>query len=320
MAKEIWLGPLLGNNRSRLIERCAEFVSVGQPERFLYLAASHPLLELVTQGVLDGARNAGVWGELPVYLFRGLVRRLLSSAVDDSGRKLPLRVPIDQEELPLKRALVSQILTRLMAARRLHAIAPLGNREGCVNTIATLLGEIERSAKSPAEVAEIIAARSSDLAQDANARRGALHTQNDFDREVSLIYATYTELLNGYQLSEADADQLRALAVLRGDVDGLPVRVPWLEEVELLVLDGFFDFTPVQGEILQQLIPRVPAVLVNLNHDDRNAEIFLPFKETIEHLQGIADFEVQPAAGEIIATKGALAGLRENLFNPSLSD
>ena len=73
MAKEIWLGPLLGNNRSRLIERCGEFVSQGKSDQFLYLAASHPLLEIVTEGILDGNTIQGVWGELPVYLFRGFV-------------------------------------------------------------------------------------------------------------------------------------------------------------------------------------------------------------------------------------------------------
>ena len=68
---------------------------------------------------------------------------------------------------------------------------------------------------------------------------------------------------------------MRALAVLKGELDGHHVNVPWLADVELLVLDGFFDFTPVQGEILRELIPRIPDVLVNLNHDDRNPEIFV---------------------------------------------
>ena len=157
----------------------------------------------------------------PVYLFRGFVRRLLSTAVDETGHTLPPRVPIDREEMPLKRSLVSQILARLMATGQLKAIGPLANREGCVNTIATLLGEIERSAKSPTEVAEIIAARTSDLAPETASRgrseRG-LHTQNDFDQEVALIYATYSDLLNRHQLTEADADQLRALSVLKGSL------------------------------------------------------------------------------------------------------
>ncbi|MGH9933144.1 MAG: PD-(D/E)XK nuclease family protein [Pyrinomonadaceae bacterium] len=325
MAREIWLGPLLGNNRSRLIERCAQLVSQGKSDSFLYLAASHPLLEIVTQGVLDGVNNRGVWGELPVYLFRGFVRRLLATAVDDSGHTLAPRVPIDQEELPLKRSLVSQILARLMATGQLKAIGPLANREGCVNTIATLIGEIERAAKSPAEVAEIIAARTSDLAaQPGQASRKrterVLHTQNDFDQEVALIYATYSDLLDRHQLTEADADQLRALAVLKGEVDGRCWKIPALSDVQLLVLDGFFDFTPVQGEILQRLIPQIPDVLVNLNHDERNQDIFLPFQETITHLSSIAPFAEKRNGGELSLTTGALSGLRQNLFNPSLSD
>ena len=153
LAKEIWLGPLLGSNRSRLIERCAALVSEGQADRFLYLAASHPLLEVVTEGILDGSSNRAVWGELPVYFFRGFVRRLIRGAVNKAtGERLSPLIPIDGEELPLKRSLISQILANLKAQGQLKAIAPLSSREGCINTIATLIGEIERAAKSPAEV------------------------------------------------------------------------------------------------------------------------------------------------------------------------
>src|SRR6266550_5273413 len=80
MSKEIWLGPVLGNNRERLLARCTEYVSQGQPGRLLYIAVSHPLLDLVTEKLLDGKQAHGVWGEFPIYLFRGLVRRILSGA------------------------------------------------------------------------------------------------------------------------------------------------------------------------------------------------------------------------------------------------
>jgi ATP-dependent helicase/DNAse subunit B len=329
VSKEIWLGPLLGNNRARLIERCADLVSQNKTHKFLYIAASHPLLELVTQEILDGVRNRGVWGELPVYLFRGFVRRLLASAVDETGRQLSARVPIDQEELPLKRSLISQILSRLKDSGQLKAIAPLANREGCVNTVATLIGEIERAAKSPAEVAAIIANRGLDEGSDQDrtaAEPGTLSRQIDFDREVALIYATYCDLIDRHRLTESDADQMRALSVLKGNLNGelteQPVSVPWLADVELLMLDGFFDFTPVQGEILRFLIPGIPEVLVNINHDERNPEIFQPFEQTTERLSAIAPFVLRPgsfADGDIAATSGALAKLRENLFNPSLT-
>jgi hypothetical protein len=283
---EIWLGPLLNDNRALLIERCAKLVANNQSDVFIYLAASHPLLELVTQKILDGNRNHGVWGELPVHLFRGLVGRILRSAVDENGNSLSPRVPIDRDELPLKRSLISQVLLHLLATNRLKALAPLATREGCVNSVSTVLGEIERAARTPAELIEIITARARDLEKGKTGSRGV--TQVDFDNEIALIYSTYTDLLNQHLLTEEDADQLRAVWVLRGLIDGRGVQVPWLSKVRLLIIDGFFDFTPVQGEILRQLIPRFPETIVNLNHDDSNPEIFVPFGETIGQLQSIA--------------------------------
>jgi ATP-dependent helicase/DNAse subunit B len=302
---EIWLGPLLGTNRARLIERCADLVAANQSDRFLYLAASRPLLELVTQEILDGTRIKGVWGELPVFLFRGFVRQVVSTAIDADGCGRPPRIPIDRDELPLRRSLISQILMRLVATKQLKAIAPLAAREGCVNTIATLIGEIQRAGKTPAELSEIIAQRASDLASESSTGR----SQVDFDREVALIYSAYYDLLDRNQLTEDDADQLSALAVLRGQM-----QLTWLSKIELLILDGFFDFTPVQGEILRQLIPQIPQTLVNLNYDDRNPEIFLPFQETIGQLSAMAPFERKQTI-EAAPTLGPLSRLREQLFN-----
>jgi len=51
---EIWLGPLLNDNRALLIERCAKFLANNQSDAFIFLAASYPLLERVTQELLDG--------------------------------------------------------------------------------------------------------------------------------------------------------------------------------------------------------------------------------------------------------------------------
>ncbi|HEY6802106.1 MAG TPA: hypothetical protein VI306_00885 [Pyrinomonadaceae bacterium] len=308
---QILLGPLLGDNRRHLIERCAELVANNESHKFLYLAASYPLLEVVTEKILDGTTNRGIWGELPVFLFRGFVRRILSSAIDADGHNLSLRLPIDREELPLKRSLISQILARLKAAGKLNAIAPLAGREGCVNTFATLLGELQRAARTPTEVAAIIAARAEDLGH----KTSDTISQIDFDKEVALIYETYSTLLDQHNFTENDADQLRALTVLRGN-EGM--RVPWLANVELLILDGFFDFTPVQGQIVRELLPRIPETIVSLNFDPENPEIFVPFGETVDQLRSITPFETHQS-DERLETSGALSELRTKLFNPTLT-
>lgn len=330
VSKEIWLAPILSDNRERLLERAADVLASGPSEGLLYLAASRPLLELAANRLLDGVRNRGVWGSLPVHLFRGFARYVLATAVD-AETQLPLasRIAIDQQELPLKRSLVSQTLKRLAREGKLTATASLAHREGCINSVASLIGEIQRAGKLPAEFAAIIEARGRDFYEpDSNTSQELVDSslplaqatrpvprQIDFDRDIALIYAAYCNALRESGLTEDDADQLRALEALRGEIDGKSVSLPWLAGVRLLVLDGFFDFTPVQGEMLRLLIPRVPEVIVNLNRDERNTEVFRAFSRTIDQLEPIAAFETRVTA-DSQPLKGALSPLRARLFNP----
>ncbi len=323
MSKQIWLAPILSNNRERLLERAADVLASGPAEGLVYLAASRPLLELAAERLLDGVRNRGVWGSLPVHLFRGFARYILATAIDEETR-LPLapRIAIDQEDLPLKRSLVSQIIKRLARDGKLKAIAALAHREGCINTVASLIGEIQRAGKTPAEFAAIVEARAgdfygpaNDVAEAASQDPPKVPRQVDFDRDIALVYSAYASALGESGFTEDDADQLRALDVLRGEVDGRRVSLPWLAEVRLLVLDGFFDFTPVQGEMLRLLIPRVPEVIVNLNRDERNAEVFRAFSSTIGQLDSIATFDTT-ADADSQTVRGALSPLRARLFNP----
>src|SRR5207237_436420 len=84
--------------------------------------------------------------------------------------------------------------------------------------------------------------------------------------------------------------------------------------IDFLVLDGFFDFTPVQADMLRRLNPSMPNVIVNLNGDERNPEIFRPFQSTIEHLMAIDRFDVKHGSDQT-AVSLAVAPLRERLFN-----
>src|SRR5215468_1099698 len=315
MPKEIWLGPVLGTQRERLLALCAEYVAKGENDRLIYIAASHPLLDLATQRILDGQNAHGVWGEFPFYLFRGFVRRVLSSAQESTAPSLTVgllpRVPIDREELPLRHSLISQVIKQLAGARQLPAIQRLANRDGCVTTVASLIGELQRAGTTAEEFQAIIESRSVED-QSPKTKAPGPKSQSDFDRDVALIYLKYSEALDRFGLTDEDADQMRALQILRGDV----AQTSWLDNTHLLVLDGFFDFTPVQGEMLRLLIPRVPNVIVNVNHDPRNEQIFQPFQSTIEQLKAIAKFDLVTSDEAAVVSEG-LVPLREKLFNVS---
>src|SRR5205807_8141344 len=123
------------------------------------------------------------------------------------------------------------------------------------NTIASLIGELQRAGKTPEEFARVIDERAMESQiESPRPKVQSPKTQLDFDREVALIYGTYANALENFGLTDEDADQLRALQMMRGDV-------AQMDQIELLVLDGFFDFTPVQGEILRYLIPSIPNVI-----------------------------------------------------------
>jgi ATP-dependent helicase/DNAse subunit B len=329
VSKEIWLAPILSNNRDRLLERAADVLATGPAEGLLYVAASRPLLDLAADRLLDGVQNRGVWGSLPVHLFRGFARYVLATAIDENtGSPLAPRIAIDQEKLPLKRSLVSQIIKRLAGDGKLNAISPLAHREGCINSVAALIGEIERAGKRPAEFSAIVDARARDFYEPGTPAAGvvgepapaaqaarAVPLQVDFDRDIALIYSVYERALSEARFTEDDADQLRALDALRGEVDGTRVSIPWLATVRLLVLDGFFDFTPVQGEMLRLLIPLIPEVIINLNRDERNIEVFRAFAPTLDQLDSIAKFDIKIVT-DSECIEGALGTLRARLFNP----
>jgi ATP-dependent helicase/DNAse subunit B len=225
--------------------------------------------------------------------------------------QLAPRVPIDREDLPLRHSLISQIIKQLAEARHLPAIQRLANRDGCVSTVASLIGELQRAGTSAEEFRNVVESRGLEV-QSPESKVQSPKTQLDFDRDVALIYAKYSEVLDRFGLTDEDADQLRALQILRSD----GAQISWLDNIELLVLDGFFDFTPVQGEMLRLLIPRLPNVIVNVNHDSRNEQTFQPFQSTIEQLKSIADFEIK-SIDDCAEVTSTLTPLRSRLFSAS---
>lgn len=320
MSKEIWLSPILGSNRNLLVERCASMLARGERDQLVYIAASRPLLELITKWVLNTGVVSGVWGTFPFFLFRGFVSYVLGTAVfDGPNEPVPQRKRIDIEESNYAKSLLSQIMLRLAARGDLNALKPLVQRDGTINTIAELIGEIQRAATSPQGFKDIIERRASDVLRElvGDGATPFPPRQLDFDREVGAIYEGYTKVLDAYGLTEDDADQMRAFQILGGQIDGRTARLPWLDTLDLLVLDGFFDFTPVQGQMLRLLMSHSTNVIVNLYGDNENPEVFRPFEETIAQLESMSGgFEV--VVKENPRRTGPVARtLRTRLFNPS---
>ncbi|OYT72423.1 MAG: hypothetical protein CFK52_05250 [Chloracidobacterium sp. CP2_5A] len=335
--REIWRGPVLGQQRERLLEDVRARLQQGRPQSALYLVASRPMLDAISRRLLDGRTATGSLGGLPVYLFNGFIRQLLRTArVERDGRWQPAsrRRDISGEDYPLRRPLIAQIMRQLAQRGDLSAFGSLAAASGCVASVTKLIGEIARAGKTAAEFAQIVDQRINRFRESLPAPNltGAqaphpAEQAHGYERDVARIAQCYAAALEIGAFTEGDADYLRAIAALDGKLDGFPCQTPLLEGVERIIVDGFFDFTPVQGEILRRLIGRAPRVTFNFDDDLENPQVFAPVRETIEKVRAMGEgfaeviFHERGGAAAIAShpTAPGLDILRAGLFNPAFS-
>lgn len=356
----IWRGPLLGSQRQELLKKVTAYLQ--QESRsdvpagghsVIYLVASRPLLSAISLEILAGQTVKVIFDGLPVYLFNGLLRRLLRTArVKHEGtgwQKVAYRRDINGEDYPLRRPLIAQLMRQLTQRRQLPAFGQLATARGCVASVTRLIGEITRAGKTAAEFTSIVEERIARLQESLPPPPSPQSAEQiyGYERDVAQIMRCYATVLNGgipensphpshtdqfpaatEKFTESDADYLRAMAALDGSLDGLPCQTPLLDGVEWLIVDGFFDLTPVQGEILRRLIKRIPRVTFNFDDDADNPAVFAAVHETIAKIRemmgdGCREVIFHERAGNRpvtrLPTAPGLDVLRMGLFNPAFT-
>jgi len=278
---EIWFEPVLGRNREAFVSRCQDALRAGREQTFLYLVATRPLWEDVVRRIVDGERVTAC-GELRVFLFDGLVRRLLQES-----QQAPLLLEEGERGVIVERLLAE--LNALGALRHMREIAHL---PGCARSVARLLGELQRADMSAEEFAEFVS-----QAARPDAR----------DHDVALIYTAYARVLGEIAALDPDGAYRGALELFRQRSD-LP---PWLRETRVLLIEGFFDFTPVQKKLLRYLIERVPETIVSLVFDPENPSVFQePLADTLRFLHSMGGPVVVEQKTEVLPYDVRLRPLR----------
>jgi len=282
---ELWFEPVLGRNREVFVSLCQEALQAEREPTFLYLVATRPLWEDVVRRIVDGARVTAS-ADVRVFLFDGLVRRLLQ----ESGER---RLLLQEGE---RLALLERILAELNEAGALIHMREIAHLPGCARSIARLLGEIQRADLSAREFVEFVS---------ASARA------NPRDLDLALIYATYARTLRAIAALDPDGAYRSALDLLRHRPD-LP---PWLRTTRLLLIEGFFDFTPVQKKLLRYLIERLPHTIVSLTFDPENPAVFQePLADTLRFFRSFEGPVIERQRHETLPRDPRLRPLRRRLF------
>ncbi len=133
------------------------------------------------------------------------------------------------------------LLRQIAAHTPLNALAEGAAQPGFAAALGKLIGELKADQITP----EVLQA----AAHDHGAGK---------DHDIARLYAAYQETLRRNGLVDTEGETWLALARL--------YEINWNPHLELLIVDGFDNFTPVQAEMLRVIAARAARSVVTLSH------------------------------------------------------
>jgi ATP-dependent helicase/DNAse subunit B len=170
-----------------------------------------------------------------VWTFRDLTRLILADA---KVRLRPLCPAMERE-------LLRRVVERALANDELKYFADAARRPAFIDLLADHIHELERS----------------DIATTAYLEIRSPRANIDQHRELAFLYREYQQALTANSLTDEDGSYRAARDVLAAG------KATALRQLNLVVADGFTDFTRTQHEMLHLLAARASRLLVSLISD-----------------------------------------------------
>ena len=178
----------------------------------------------------------GAWGPF-IYTFAGFVEALLES----TGR--PVTLVSDTE----RRLILKQAVANAADSGLLDALGPAGGTEGFLSHLQRVVDSLKQAAVEPPAFAERAQKRT---------------TSGPLDKLVARAYASYQDALQKRDLYDRIGLFWEANVACEKDCP------PLLAGIELVVLDGFDDFTVSEFRLLKSLADQVKTLCFGINYDE----------------------------------------------------
>ncbi len=230
------LGPARAGKTHELVSRYHDALAGGQPaglERLLWLAPSSRAATVVREALI--ARLGGACLAPGITTFDDLSQQIVLAA------KLRIR-PISPV---LQRELLRRTLARAVETKRLSFFAEAAHRAGFIDLLIEHIRELRQRGVHPPAYERIAAARG----------------ESPQHQELALLYADYDRQLTAHGLCDAEGIHWAARDAL---ASGACSR---FAELDLVVVDGFTDFTRTQHEVLRHLAARAQQLCISLPAD-----------------------------------------------------
>lgn len=253
------------------------------PAGVLWLAPNSRAANAVRSDLLLSGVEACI--EPGISTFHNLAKSVLS-----------LTRPIPRALRPaVQRELLRRLVNQALRQGHLHYFAEAAKRANFIDALAEHFHELERA----------------DIGAEEYAKFPPAHKNEQENRESALLYQSYaSSLAEHHLLSEEGSLRILRDRLLAGD-DSLP------KQFELVVVDGFTDFTRTQHRILEVLATRTRRLHITLPCDTTRPDLFAKTTTTLAELRYVhPKIHLEEPAAESRAWP-ALKFALENLFrNP----
>ena len=168
------------------------------------------------QRLIEAESSATTYFNVEFFNFYSLNARLLKIA----------GTPVRRVDGLTRRNLLRQLLKDMLARGELTSFRRIAETRGFVSVVADLIDELKQSRV------------------DVDAFAAA--ARNEKDREIAAIYRRYQDHLRRSELADVEGEGWLALATMQR-------RSDLVADVDLLLVDGYDQFTPVQAQLLATL-------------------------------------------------------------------
>ena len=216
-------------------------------------------------------KEVGAVFELNIFTFDDIVNSIINDHIHRS---------IDE---PLKKFIVRKVLKSLKNKGALSYYNDFTDMEGFIEVCVDIIREIKRSLITPDEFINRCPKR-------------------PYYKEVGLIYKEYEKLLMNRNLTDRENDYFNCIKKLKDNTD-------YLLDIDFVVIDEFYDFRPIEMEIIKELSNKEIDVFINIPY--KSSQNNLVLNNCIEKLKDLG-FEIENIDYKTSNDIGLLA---DKLFN-----
>lgn len=246
-------GPARTGKTDQLLARYRQQLATGQPGSALWIAPTQRSTRYIRERLLDASLPACF--SPGVSTFDGFAELVLAAAPQEIR-------PISSQ---IRRRIIARLLQRSAAAGELSYFAPIAETDGLVDLVTGWISELKRLEVWPEHFAT------------ACKKRGTAAK----DKELVALYQAYQEVLASHQLYDHEGRFWTARELLQSG--------QWrpLDHLQLVVVDGFTDFTRTQYEILELLAQQAQELWITLplEADSKRPDLFAKTVKTRDELQ-----------------------------------